>query len=452
MKQIMMMVTVALFSSATVSAQNRSADVSEVKFADTVVRLTADSGAINLQEYPIKETYTFSNAKHVNVRLSVWIPGSDYAYEIFGINANQATNTNINTIAIDAVQDRITAVNPNGILRATPSLITVTPPAFRDPPEIFSGQSDSDLDLYIGILNGKNSIPIWTSDIQSFDAGTDNVAEFIWDGYSNRDGIRRLAEDQSAFYVLEDADTGAMLNVLYYATFAISAAGTRAVDSNEVSENMVASRNMPIIAQFILSDGHCNFLPYGALDGGVQGVMDFLNSECFLGDGVLAYATTGNSAIDGVAAATQKTFDATIKANEVSSFTWQPVPGSHHSDLKVLPAGTYYIMTVIWQSLDPDEYVVGQGTPLFFALWDQRVFPQDMVLGKISTGMENPAVNEVTVIWKDDAPYFAVNGQEIKAEVYDLTGKKVQIVENSKFYIVQARTAEGRTYAQIVIR
>ena len=58
----------------------------------------------------------------------------------------------------------------------------------------------------------------------------------------------------------------------------------------------------------------------------------------------------------------------------------------------------------------------------------------------------------VKVVWKDNTPYMVINGQEIKAEVYDLTGKKVQTVENSKFYIVQARTEDGRKYAQIVIR
>ena len=482
MKRIMMMVATMLISGAIVSAQNRSADVSEVKFADTVVRLTVGPDTGGLESYPIREIFTFSNTKHVNLRLSVWIPGSDYAYKVFGINGNQASKSSMlksmvnpssdivnsqltinrpylktlrssnQAMGFDAVKSMV-ANNQNGILRSSSS----TSSAFRDPPFVFGPQSDSDLNFRIGLLNDNNALPIWTSDIQSVDPGTGNIAEFVWDGYSNRNGIRRLAQDQSAFYVLEDADTGAILHILYLATFAIDAYGNRTIDANGISENMAATRDMPVIAQYILTDWHCNFLPYDALNGGPQGMMEFLNGtdgtngECVCG--VLAYATTGNDAVDGVAAATQKTFDATIKADEVSSYTWTPVPGPN-SNLKKLSAGTtYYILTVLWNqdSLNPNNYVVGQGTPIFYGFWDQKTLTQDMVLGA-PTGIDNHAVEEVTVIWKGDTPYFEVNGQELKAEVYDLTGKKVQVVENSKFYIVQARTEDGKKYAQIVIR
>ena len=86
MKKTLMIIAIALFSVAAIP-QDRTANVAQISYATTVTGYTTDSGGTgNVDGYPIKGIYTFSNTKPVNLRLSVWIPGSDYAHKVFGNN------------------------------------------------------------------------------------------------------------------------------------------------------------------------------------------------------------------------------------------------------------------------------------------------------------------------------------------------------------------------------
>lgn len=466
-----------LFGFVIVNAQDRSAYVTKFEYANTTMEIAVGSDIGNLYSYPTKNIYTFSNEQPVNLKLSVWIPGSDYAFKLFGLAKEHVSIETLNThfvhpeefllytnkpyvkllrkfghkLGINAVPD-IIKNNLSIPLRSTTSFIEITsPPKFIPPVLIHNGRSDNVLNERIGWLEEDEALPVWTSDIRSFEAGEGHVTDFIWDGYSNRDEIRRLIEDSSAIYVLEDADTDDKLDISYLATYAFYEYANRTIGTDIISENWVATADMPIIAHFILKDPFCNFAPYDALRGGVQGIMDFLNFECSIGNGVIAYATTGHEAVEGVAAATQKTFEGTIVANQVSSMVWQPVPGSNHTELTKLSPGKYYVMTILWHSLNPEEYTVGKGTPLLGAYLDEMVLTEDFPL-KTNNSIETLPTSEFTVVWEGDTPYFIVNNQKIKAEVHNLSGQKVQTVESAQLYIVSAHTEDGRSYTQVVVR
>ena len=458
-----MMIAVALFSIAAASAQDETISLISTKWADMHLKIkdTEEGGLIS---YPFKMVYTFSNTKPVNVRQSVWIPcdsyGNGYPSEVFGYNCNsseaQASSAGMLMRVNHIPQGIVFPVNRSKQqnvkftgdmkLRSTAaisSLEITAPPAYADLSEIHYSVS---LDTRKEWLKEDNAFPIWTSESISFEAGTENEATFEWDGYSNRDGIRRIIDDEVIF-VFENADTGEILEIAYFGSEAFCAYGNMTIEIDGITDQWVATKDMPEIAMFIISDWQCNFLPDDAIRDGVEGILKFFDSEC--NNGVIAYAATGHDKEGKPVKA--GTIEGTIKANTVTQVTYHLVPGPNYTGLMELPGGVYHVVDFFVNSYNPEEYTVGRKFPLFGYFGSDETFPQGFKLG-IPSGIKTPSVDEVKVIWKGDTPYLSVNGQEIKADIYDLTGKKVQFVERSKFYIVQARTADGKKYAQIVIR
>ena len=496
-----MMIAVALVSAAAVNAQDRSATIIQMDYSCLLGRRTSPSYDV-MVSYPERLVFTFENTKPINVRMAIYIPCCDYAQSVFPLTDEEiaqrtiASSTQLKatkTIGADFIRNgnHIIKRGEEGFVELkkqagdkiqdfilekydtnSPSFIRASSSPYEwgmsNLMRIQDG-TDEQLDDKIAQLK-VTAFAVWRSDwqddtdiriatdiapptlsVQHFEPGT-NTAFFQWYSYSNRNGangkkVERIVYDD-VYYVLENADTGEILAVL---TAGRNASDdyrllSRLINSDYITESGIDTQDMKMI-YFIVTDGTCDYISVEAAKQ-LQTLFDFCDREC--ANGVVAYAVKDN--VQGE------------KAFEPSDITWKLAAntGTRNPNLfrdsngKYYLDGRYYLKSIFYKSFDNKGLAMGTGNPYFAGSFEPITFNHFPLLtpkaDDFATGIENPTVEEVKVIWKGDVPYFAVNGQELKADIYDLTGKKVQFVERSKFYIVQAQTADGKKYAQKVIR
>ena len=494
-------IAVALVSIAAVSAQDRSATIIQIDFNCLFGIRTSPSYDI-MAAYPEKLGFTFTNTKPINVRMAIYIPDCDYAQSIFPLtdeeiaqrdaysslfksnktigvnfmrNDNQIIRSGEEGFAelekqeANKIQATIENDNKNfsSLLRASSSPYEW---GMSDLHMVIQDGTDGQLDDNIAQLKA-TAFTIWRSDwqddsdfkiatdiapptlpLQHFEPGT-NTAFFQYYGYSNRKGdggkkIERNVYDE-IYFVLENADTNEILAIAFggFDGAADYRLLSREINSDYVTESAINTENEKEV-YFIVTDGTCDYTTIEAAKK-LQTLFDDYDRNC--ANGVVAYAVKDN--VQGE-----------LKALEPSDITWKLTAniGTRNPNLfkdsngKYYLDGTYYLKSVNYKSFDDKDLTMGTGRPFFsFDLKPITFNHFPLLMPKsddFAAGIKKVKTEEVKVVWKDNIPYMVINGQELKADIYDLTGKKVRIIERSKFYIVQAQTADGKKYAQKIIR
>ena len=89
--------------------------------------------------------------------------------------------------------------------------------------------------------------------------------------------------------------------------------------------------------------------------------------------------------------------------------------------------------------------------PVLANFYREVTFPDDFKLAT-SSDIKVPQIDEVVVFWENTIPYIAVNGEKIKADVYNLIGQRVKVAEIGQFYILRAQTKDGKIYTKIAVK
>ena len=467
--------------------KERSAYVNKVTYSYLRTKVYADDETYSMYSYPEEFTYTFENTVPVNLRMSIYIPKSDYIQKIFFVDEIQNAISALRLTKKPAKKPKIDFIIKNGELikrgekgfvesekqgdrrkiiesdaktvRSSKSLRSATSPtdwivdSFMRAPVILSyGLSDAKLAERVAYIETE-AFSVWTSDIKTIEAGDVNMEAFRWDSFSNRAGISRTVDDE-VYYVLENVLEDGSIEILDVTTWGLNMyldalVMDTNVNGNSISETVLSNMNVKT-AHFIVSDPVCTYYSLDAVKEGkgLKGLKAFWDYEC--SGGVIAYAEGDN--VHG-----------TIEANKPTTITWQPV--SAQPSIDKLVAGKKYYEKIVWYipSFEKEEnYSIGRGYPVFYVSRGPITFTEDFPLKQPSNEGLVYSDDKVSIVKEGDKIIVSdKNGSVVTSiELYDLNGKLINSVAGASIpvpcvsckqvYLIKA-TIGGKVVTQLIV-